>query len=1094
MNRYFRITAIILISLAIIILLGVLALKRGINISELSLSSTHISNAHLVWGEKLTLRVENITIRATEEKPTEISSEGPGPVYVRDALRAVKFIEEWFTSIDINQITAGPLNAQFHYREHESGKIAITSPKIKLQAGIRSEGELLIIDIEQISSAEYRSQAKGEVHIDTQKRSLAGSFNGILAETLPLKLEVKADTRQLSFSGQGKGAISSIAPIVDLFNLGPGITPWISDYLSASQISLSTVSGTIPYDKPESILQTLHAVAIVKDTEYTFAKGLEPIKAPETKVEFIQGTLKIKPQHATFYAQDAGNSELDINFNKSPFILTAYIRTRAQASGGILKLLQHYGIPFPFEQKEGVTDTNLTLAINLSTIDIKSSGIFKSDKSAFEFDGHMIDVDHLDVSLDNTDITFRQVDVSKKGQFSAHITGELDAAKSTGDLNASIDALSYKSADSELLLENPQKAPLVVNYHMRPDGDSIDVAASSWRAGGHLVTVDEFTTPFSHQNWSGTLPPTALAISPWLKAKVSGEFNRRPPYASLDISLLELAYDGWHMNQAEEKIKLLIGDDISVMTKNNVDVTSDKTTINLMPAHISYGDKQLHIHQSGIKIDGQSFPDIKGQIDLNRQTGSLTLDRLNVVDNTGMKLLAVDKPVTLELSLREDQTDAEIPMLGVKFYHHKQSGWSVAVDDFNKLNKYSPLMQRYQLEKGKLTLRSENGSQPWSFTGKIKHPLALLVDGDTPVHDYHFSGNYDGNKTTADINEKIHLLLAEKISIESKEIGYNLPALLSLINAPDKQTSDDKRQGAGKSINRKNLESGHPAKQSNKAADSDLSLTLTAKDSFINIDETRRVLAEELTLTLDKGTIECDLKYGKGKAVLEIKGDKLSLAGKGFEPAFVNEMIKYSKYKKGELEFEVSGSFNDMDAVLVINDAVIQDFGVASNILAFINTVPALLTFKMPGFHTDGLRASKITAGIHYQDRLIELKSVHLDSKEIDVRGEGKVNLNDDTIDITLNLITGAKKNLSHIPLLGYVLSGKEKKPSITLTVKGDLHDPTVTHTAFREVATYPWELLKNTVTLPSHMVDKVRHNTNDNSRDENFTDKEDKE
>ena len=70
MNRYLRVTAIILISLAIIILLGVLALKRGINISELSLSGTHISNAHLIWGEKLKLRVENITIQAAEEKST----------------------------------------------------------------------------------------------------------------------------------------------------------------------------------------------------------------------------------------------------------------------------------------------------------------------------------------------------------------------------------------------------------------------------------------------------------------------------------------------------------------------------------------------------------------------------------------------------------------------------------------------------------------------------------------------------------------------------------------------------------------------------------------------------------------------------------------------------------------------------------------------------------------------------------------------------------------------------------------------------------------------------------------------------------------
>ena len=39
--------------------------------------------------------------------------------------------------------------------------------------------------------------------------------------------------------------------------------------------------------------------------------------------------------------------------------------------GGILTLLDHYGIPFPYEQKSGLTDTDLTLVIDLAEITIK---------------------------------------------------------------------------------------------------------------------------------------------------------------------------------------------------------------------------------------------------------------------------------------------------------------------------------------------------------------------------------------------------------------------------------------------------------------------------------------------------------------------------------------------------------------------------------------------------------------------------------------------------------------------------------------------------------------------------------------------------
>ncbi len=97
--------AIIVISLAIILSIGFIVLKRGINISDLSLSNTQISNAQLVWDNKLKLEIERINVQAEKEKPFKKPSSGAKPSYGCDALRAVNSIEEWFTSIDIKQIT-----------------------------------------------------------------------------------------------------------------------------------------------------------------------------------------------------------------------------------------------------------------------------------------------------------------------------------------------------------------------------------------------------------------------------------------------------------------------------------------------------------------------------------------------------------------------------------------------------------------------------------------------------------------------------------------------------------------------------------------------------------------------------------------------------------------------------------------------------------------------------------------------------------------------------------------------------------------------------------------------------------------------------
>jgi hypothetical protein len=1091
MKIFIRILAIFVISLTIIISIGYFSLKSGFNIDDLSFSNIHITNAHLILEQKLALKIEKISVQAAEiksaDQSTDKSSAGSKPAYIRDVIRAVNLIERWFASIDIKQIVAGTFNASFQYRENDSGQLNISSPQVNLQSQISTNGEFLLVDLQQISSTKYKSRAKGLLRFSSQQRTMTATVEGLVADTLPLHVEIKADTKQLSFSGKGTEPVASIAPIVELFNLGPSISPWIVDYLSASQISLSSISGTIPYDKPESILQTLHAIADVKETEYTFAQGLEPIKAAQTEVEFINGVLKIKPYQATFYGQDAGNSELDINFSKQPFILTTYIRTSAQASGGILTLLEHYGIPFPFEQKTGLTKTDLTLAINLSTIDIQSKGTFKAVTSSFEFDGHTVDVDQLDVDLNNTDITIHRIDVSQKDLFAASIKGELDAAKSTGDLHASISDFSYHSKDSELLLANPDKAPLEIDYHMRPDGDSISIPASTWQSGDHAISIGEFTTPFSHTSWSGKIPVTAVNISPWIKSTVSGTFSRQPPYANLDITILELTRDTWRINQPRTQLELIIGDEISLKTKNPVDIAYGDTTIKLMPAYLSYRSDQLDIHQGGIKLAGQSFPSITGRLDFKNNRGKLKLDPLHIVDSTGMKLLAAEKPVTIDVVLEEEFTRAEIPMFGLKFEQQKQGAWSVAVNDLGALNKYSPVMQHYDLEKGHFALRSNTGSKPWTFKGKLTYPFALLIDEKTPVFDYTFNGTYDDNNTVVDINDKVHVKLAEKISITSNDIGFNLPAMIKTSKKnPATQAAKETRRDTGVSpLN-------HPEK-SDAATNAGLALELTAKNSFIYANDTHRLLAEQLNVTLHNGSIQADLKNGKGFATMELKDNKLSLVGKGFDTTFINEMMDTTKLKEGRLGFEASGSFDNLDAVIHINDAVIKDYGLASNVLAFINTVPALLTFSLPGFSTDGLRARELTTAVNYQQGMIKLKSIDVDSKEINIRGEGYLDLNNDTVDITLNLITGLKKSIGRVPLLGYVLSGNKKKPSITLTVKGDLHDPTVSHTAFREVATYPWELLKNTVTLPSHLVDKVRRNTDDDSSDENLTDKENK-
>jgi len=1023
MKIFIRVLAIIVISITIIFAAGFITLKQGIHISELSFSNTQISNTRLTLDNKLKLEIESITVEPTEEKP----SPGAKPSYIRNILRAVNVIEKFFTSIDIEKIVIGSLNASFQFQENEAGQLSINSPQLEMQAQISTEGEFLVVDIEKISAIKYQSHASGQIRIDTANRQLTATIVAMLANTLPLHLEVKADTEQLTFTGFGKQSVTSIAPIVDLFELGPNISPWMNENLAASEISLTSISGSIPYDNPASLLQTLHAVVYVKDTEYTFAQGLEPIKARDTDVIFEQGVLKIQPHNANFYGQDAGNSGLEINFNSSPFILTAYFRTSTQTSGGILTLLEHYGISFPFEQKEGVTDTDLTLAINLSTNEIDANGTFRAENSVFEYDQQLFDVDQLDIELSNsTNINLLKFKISKNDQFSASITGEFDAVKNSGGITAIIEKFSYLSPHSVLRLANPLNTPLKIHYLMRPEGGSVSVSASNWKMGDAPVSVGEFTAAFDHKTWSGALPPTPVSIDPWFYTTVSGTFRLKPPYADLDVTLVGLTHDALRMEQPEIEIKLAIGDEISLQTVNPAKFSYASTPFTLLPTQTTFAEQKLTFHQSGLELNNQLSSGITGVLDFNKQTGNLTLDQIRITDKTGKTLLAVEKPVPAKLSWQGNSTLLKIPMLGIELETQDQGGWSVALKEFNKLYPYSPWLQNYKLQEGDLLLKSKSGSVPYSISGRLTSSRAYLIEGDNPVHDYQFSGKYNGEAISLDINEKVHIEVTDKVSMSSNNVGYNLPAILDISKEVD---SNQNRQDGSK----------------NKA----FKFELNAKDSFIYLSENRRALADKLSVTIDKGTIDGDLRFGQGFANMQIKNEKISLVGEGFENPFLNELVTFLDFGKGEIEFQIGGNLDNLDAVFHIEDAVINDYGLLNNLLAFINTVPSLLTFRVPNFNRSGLPASEINVALNISDGIVNIKSLNVDSKELDMRGEGKVNLRDNSIDMAFNLITGAKKSLGRIPLLGYVLSGNEKRPSITLTITGDMNDPKIKNTAY---------------------------------------------
>jgi hypothetical protein len=180
----------------------------------------------------------------------------------------------------------------------------------------------------------------------------------------------------------------------------------------------------------------------------------------------------------------------------------------------------------------------------------------------------------------------------------------------------------------------------------------------------------------------------------------------------------------------------------------------------------------------------------------------------------------------------------------------------------------------------------------------------------------------------------------------------------------------------------------------------------------------------------------------------------------------MGKLFSLSKFKGGTLEFYINGSTKEYSGTLLIRDTTILDYKILNNILAFVNTVPSLVTFSLPGYNQNGIAAESAYMNFKYKDDIYKIEGINLKSKEIEIVGLGEASIKNNYIDMDLNLITGLGSYISKIPFIGHILLGKENL-STTLKLSGALDDPEVNTQVTKDIAAAPFNIIKRTLMYP---------------------------
>ncbi len=177
----------------------------------------------------------------------------------------------------------------------------------------------------------------------------------------------------------------------------------------------------------------------------------------------------------------------------------------------------------------------------------------------------------------------------------------------------------------------------------------------------------------------------------------------------------------------------------------------------------------------------------------------------------------------------------------------------------------------------------------------------------------------------------------------------------------------------------------------------------------------------------------------------------------------MNNLFFRSKFKNGALDFNIVGKLEDYKGIFEIRDTTVLDYKVLNNILAFIDTIPSLITFSLPKYSKDGLAIHKAYTSFHFKDHIFNFDNIYLDSDQFDIFGIGKASYTYDFIDLALQLKTNFANKASKVPVAGYILFDG-KTLSTTLKVQGSLPNPEVSTMLAKEIMIAPINIIKRTL------------------------------
>ena len=1023
-----------------------LILQNGLYLDNLHISNLYIKNTYIKFDNKLHIAVDDIKIlqQSKSEQNFDLQT-------FNKSLKIISKITPFIGSISVDKITVDDFIAKFNYSDKEQGRLNFKFQNdLNATALLSIQNNNLIIKLKELTSKKYKTKITGTILIDSNSMYQYSKLNILINNDANLTLYTLSNESNLFYNIDSHNKIHNVKAILNLIPLNKSIKYWADDAITAKSLQIKELNGKINFNNTAEIYKEININAVANNLDYKYNKKLAPIETEKTLLEFRNGIFYIKPINAYTYKTYLKNSWLKIDFTKPHEYLDLYLMLDGIVNNDILHLLSIYKINLPFKQNSGLIDTNLHLGIDLRTIDTNVSGDFSLKKANIDYIGLNLDLVNAHIHLNNSDIIIDKMQAKYQNIIDTNITAQYNVKNELGNINFNVNKINYKGLKLDISSQN-----LTVLYHLSTEKKVLHISKSDWRYQNQNIQLDKFSMPYNITDKTIKIPPVLLSMNNIAKAYINGEIDIKKSLFNFDLDLFKLHYVGISLNQTDAHFRIKYNKKLFINAANDLYIALNGSEYKIKKLKLIIDNKSINVKRTSVDIGQYITTKVYAKHMFGSNKINIGLNDFILKSPKTQRVFYNNKKIRLQAFFNENNISIKSSQLNAEFYSDKDI-WQLKLFSLDRIAKNSNILKQLSISSGEVDFYKKSENSYTQFKANIIYPYALLMNKNKPIHNYQVEGKINKNrKIYLRVNKDVQVKITDKININPRNCGINIHEVIKLIQSIQKLQNK--------------------TKSSSSAAPK---IYLNANNSYIYLGKDRYVISDKIYMQYINNIVTAQLTYKKGQAGFKLANGKFYLYGKNFNDKFMEQFSAFSKFKGGSLDFSLQGTFEDYSGVFFMHKTTIVDYKLLNNVLAFVNTVPSLVTFSLPDYNKDGLYVKNGYLQFSAKNNIFNISDFYIQSKELKILGKGIADVTHDKIKLTLNLKTDLASDVSKIPLVGYIIFDG-KSLSTTLKVTGKLSDPKVETQIAKDIVVAPLNIIKRTLTLPYKLIKKAVDDVN---------------